>query len=298
MPTQGTIIESHQVPASVEKNRLQEYAVGIFVRYPTRSSIKKAIKKGLVFINSERGFTGDWIQGGERLELYLEPRLIESNLEYELEVLYEDDYLAVIYKPPGILVSGNKQFTIENSLEFNLKRSTQPDAVRPEPIHRLDYPTTGALLIGKTAKTVTLLNELFEHRKIRKTYLAVTIGEMQDQGTAETPIDGKWALTEFKKLKTLPSKKYDALNLIELQPVTGRRHQLRIHLSEMGHSILGDKKYGVPGHSVRGQGLYLHAANLQFPHPVTQEMLRIEARLPKKFIKLFPGAEGYGVLDV
>ena len=284
-------IETHEVPTLLVRRRLQEYAVGIFRSLPSRKSVKNAIKKGLVFINAEVGYTGDWISGGEIIELYQPNESKKPVVDFKLDILYEDEHLAVIYKPAGILVSGNKRFTIENALAFNLTKSKEADALlRPEPIHRLDYPTSGALLIGKTVRAVMALNQKFEDRSIFKSYTAVTIGNMNEAGTIETPIDDKPSRSDYKKLISIASEKYGALNLIALNPYTGRRHQLRKHLSQLGHPIFGDHLYGVEGLILKGKGLFLHATQLQFEHPITKEEIVVIAPLPKKFLKLFPEA--------
>jgi 23S rRNA pseudouridine1911/1915/1917 synthase len=284
-------METHEVPTLLVRQRLQEYAVGIFRSLPSRKSVKNAIKKGLVFINAEVGYTGDWISGGEIIELYQPNESKKPVVDFKLDILYEDEHLAAISKPAGILVSGNKRFTIENALAFNLTKSKEADALlRPEPIHRLDYPTSGALLIGKTVRAVMALNQKFEDRSIFKSYTAVTIGNMNEAGTIETPIDDKPSRSDYKKLISITSEKYSALNLIALNPHTGRRHQLRKHLSQLGHPIFGDHLYGVEGLILKGKGLFLHATQLQFEHPITKEEIVVIAPLPKKFLKLFPEA--------
>jgi len=211
-----------------------------------------------------------------------------KKLVFPLQVLFEDNHLAVIHKPAGIIVSGNKWKTITRALPDNLSPSSQPDACTPQPVHRLDFPTTGALLTGKTASGIRTLNQMFEAKKIRKTYLAITIGEMTPEGSMHTPIDDKPSETSYKVLKTAPSERFGALNLVKLYPHTGRRHQLRKHLSGIGHPILGDKEYGIENLILNGKGLYLHANSLKFEHPFTNEKLKIEDELPKKFRKIFP----------
>jgi len=282
-------IESHIVPNLEGKVRLSDYAGGIFKTIPSRKGMKKAIDKGLVELNGKPAKTSSFISEGDVIELLENPNQTRPYIELKLEVLFEDEHLAIINKPAGIEVSGNRKWTLENALGFNLKLSTESDALKfPEPIHRLDYPTSGALLIGKTATTIIALNKLFEARKVQKIYYAVTIGKMDEFGTIETPIDGKPSKSLFTVLQTVVSERFAFLNLVKLEPYTGRRHQLRKHLSKIGNPILGDRDYGIEGLILNGKGLYLHASSLRFLHPITQEELFIEAALPKKFGKLFP----------
>ena len=269
--------------------RLQEYAVGIFKTIPTKSGIKKAIKKKLVLVNGAQATTGLYINGGEQIELFqLDTETDFNRLEFPLEVLFEDDFFAIIYKPSGVLVSGNKFVTIANALTQNLQKSSESDAVKPQPIHRLDYPTSGVLLVGKTSAAIMELSQLFETKKIQKTYLAICIGNMQNSGTIDKPIEGKPSLSSYEVLKTVNSPRFKFLNLVKLSPKTGRRHQLRIHLSSINNQILGDKEYGNPELMLKGKGLYLHASTLKFEHPFTKEVITVSKELPKKFTKIFP----------
>ncbi len=204
-----------------------------------------------------------------------------------LEVLFEDEHLAVIHKPAGILVSGNSFKTIANALAQNIERSTLPDTTTPQPVHRLDFATTGILLVGKTSSSIRALNKMFEDRKIQKTYYAITIGEMDHQGLITSKIDGKNSQSNFTLIESVPSKKFGKLNLIELKPQTGRRHQLRIHLSNIGNPILGDKEYGIKNLILNGKGLYLHAYSLKFIHPFTNEKFHLKDEFPQRFKKIF-----------
>ena len=282
-------IETHKVPSLFVQQRLQDYAATIFGSIPSKKGVKNAIKKGLIYINENQGFTGDWIRGGETISLYQDQASKKPSIDIPLDVLYEDEHLAVINKPAGVLVSGNKKFTIENALPVNLSKSEQRDALlRPEPIHRLDYPTTGALLIGKTATAVIALNKLFETRKIEKIYFAVTIGNMKPEGVISSAIDGKASVSKYITIERQASPKYKNLHLVQLQPESGRRHQLRKHLAEIGNPIFGDAQYGTPGLILKGKGLYLHARSLGFLHPVTGTQIEVVAPFPKKFKQLFP----------
>ncbi len=270
-------IETFKVPVLKDRVRLSDFAPDIFKTISLKMGIKKAIKKGYVFINGTIGYTSDYIVRGEIIELF-QPLIIKSKptINLPIQVVYEDDYLAIVNKPPGILVSGNKKITLENALSTILLTSTQPDALaRPEPIHRLDYPTSGALLIGKTSKATSSLNKMFEERKIKKSYHAITIGAIKYTGTIDLPIDEKPSKSEFKTIKRLSSRKYESLNLVELIPHTGRTHQLRIHMASIENPILGDLKYGKEGLLGKGNGLYLQASYLRFIHLINIQFIMV-----------------------
>ena len=283
------LIASHSVPLQEKPIRLQEYAVGVFNTTATKSAIKKALKKKLVLVNGNTATTALFIHGGETIELYQpEKKTALKKLILPLKVLFEDEHLAIIYKPAGILVSGNAFVTIANALEQNLQKSVQKDAVPPQPVHRLDYLTSGVLLVGKTSSAITRLSKLFENKKIQKTYHAVTIGNMEQTGIINFPIDEKVAQSEFEVLESVKSERFSMLNLVKLYPKTGRKHQLRKHLSVIGNPILGDKDYGKEELILKGKGMYLHATTIAFEHPFTKETVSITTTLPKKFNKIFP----------
>nr|WP_033959337.1 RluA family pseudouridine synthase [Psychroserpens jangbogonensis] len=281
-------IETHIVPTVPSPIRLQEYGVGIFIAALTKSALKKALKKKFIKVNDVIATSATLITGGECICLSI-PEEVNPNtkLIFPLKVLFEDEYLAVIHKPAGILVSGNSFKTIANALAQNIQRSSLPDATKPQPVHRLDYATTGILLVGKTSSSIRELNKMFEDKTIEKTYYAVTIGDMNDQGKIISEIDSKKSQSNYKLFESVSSKRFGKLNLVELKPQTGRRHQLRKHLSSIGFPILGDKEYGIEPLILIGKGLYLHAYSLNFKHPFTKEEFYLKDELPKRFMKLF-----------
>ena len=282
------IKEIHTVPKLENSIRFQEYAVGIFKTLPTKSGVKKAIKKKLISINGDIATTALFILGEEKVILFeSEDSSNFKRLKLTLEVIFEDDYLAIINKPAGILVSGNKFKTISNALDQNLIKSRQLDAVKAKPIHRLDYPTTGLLLIGKTNASIIALNKLFEYKQIKKTYFAITIGQMEVSGIINTLIDNKNSETHYEVLKTVVSKRFEYLNLVKLSPKTGRRHQLRKHMLSLGNPILGDKEYCNEKLILNGKGMYLHAGILEFIHPFTKQQIKIKKDFSNKFTKIF-----------
>jgi len=268
--------------------RLQEYGVGIFPTLSTKSALKKAIKRKLIFVDGKLGATSTFIHGNEIITFQpSEEKSAKRHLQLKLEVVFEDEYLAIINKPAGILVSGNAFKTVAKALEQNLKKGSLPDAIKAQPAHRLDYATTGLLLIGKTSSSLLALNKLFEHKKIKKTYKAITMGVMDEEGIITDTIDGKEAKSKFKVHRTVPSERFEYLNLVVLSPETGRRHQLRKHLAAIGNPILGDATYGREGLVLKGKGLYLHAFSLEFMHPSTSEEMYVEKALPSKFSTIF-----------
>ena len=279
-------LEKHLVPKLSEPQRLSDYAVGIFQVITTRKGIKKAISKGLINVDDNRGTTGKLITGGETI-LLLADKSKKPVVRIDIEVIYEDDHIAIVHKPAGIVVSGNQKRNLENALPHNLTPSEQVDALpRPLPVHRLDHATSGLLLVAKTRACQTSLSNLLAERKIDKTYQAVVMGDVDGEGVIETPIKEKSATTVYKVLKSIPSDKYNSLHLIELKPITGRRHQLRIHMLENHTPILGDRKYFTEGKIASGKGLYLCSVGLKFEHPATKEVVDVSIGAPKKFGKI------------
>ena len=239
-------------------------------------------------VNDAIATTATLINGGECISISI-PKEVSPNkkLVFQLKVLFEDDYFAVIHKPAGILVSGNSFKTVANALAQNIQRSNLPDATKPQPVHRIDYATTGILLVGKTSSSIRALNKIFEDKKVEKTYYAVTIGEMKDRGEITSEIEGKKSQSNYKLIESVSSKRFGKLNLVKLKPQTGRRHQLRKHLSGIDNPILGDKEYGIDNLILGGKGLYLHAYSLDFVHPFTNKRIYFKDEIPQKFKKIF-----------
>jgi len=239
-------------------------------------------------VNDEIATSITFVTGGERISFSMIVKTSGKKLFFPLKVLFEDEYLAVIHKPAGILVSGNSFKTIANALAQNIKKSKLSDATAPQPVHRLDFATTGILLVGKTSNSIRALNKMFEERTVEKTYYAITIGEMKSSGKITSEIDGKESHSQYAMLESVHSERFGKLNLLSLHPQTGRRHQLRKHLSAIGNPILGDKDYGFEHLILKGKGLYLHAYSLKFTHPFTNEEVYFTDELPKRFKKIFP----------
>lgn len=262
--------------------------MGIFQHALTKSALKKAIKKQQLTIDGIPVTTATYICGGEIIVFKYDKAIKTAKIpELSFAILFQDNYLAAIVKPAGVLVSGNKFKTIANALPHHLQQSTLPDACIPQPVHRLDFGTSGVLLIGKTQNSIRKLNKMFENKEISKTYFAVTAGQMPVSGSISTTIEQKVSLTHFAVSCQIDSEKYQFLNLVKLDPKTGRRHQLRIHLLDIGHPILGDKIYGKDHLSSQTKGLHLHSFSVRFTHPFTHQEIYLEAPLPKRFNSIF-----------
>ena len=276
------IKETHIVPKLSETIRLQEYAATIFESLTTRSAIKKAIKKQVILIDDKIAQTGDWILEGQKIEL-LQPEIRQKSFNLKLEMIFEDDYIAVINKPAGYPTSGNYFKTIQNALAFNLKPSEAIDYLdTPQPAHRLDNPTSGILLCAKTNKALIELNRQFQEKEIQKTYTAIVEGDFpEEEQLFEDEIEEKQAKTSIKLLEKIDYKSTN-LSLVAAKPITGRTHQIRIHLANNGYPILGEKQYGPP-EIISSKGLFLASTSVAFKHPIHLNNMDFEIKLPKKF---------------
>jgi RluA family pseudouridine synthase len=278
------VLKTHIVPEGLEDIRLYDYVQQIFPSIVSRKGVKKAIAREEILVDSNKASTGHWVKVGQKIELLESTANPPKVYDLKLEVVFEDEFLAVINKPAGIPVSGNQFRTIQNAIIGNVSISKEVDALRwPKPVHRLDSPTSGLLIIAKTAKALMKLGQQFEQKTIQKKYVAIVMGETPENGVIDSDVDGLKSLSEYTKIKTFRSLRSKYLSLVELIPKTGRTHQLRIHLSSIGFPILGDKIYGDKGNILEGKGLFLCALGLNMIHPITEEPLSFKTEIPYKF---------------
>lgn len=268
--------------------RISDYDFNKLPGIMSRKGLKKAIKAGYVSVNESKVDTAYWLENGDRISID-ESVYDKPSFEWPIKVEFEDEHMAVVNKPAGMLVNGNSFRTVENALNHNLRPSTAADRLKfPQSAHRLDYHTSGLLIIGKTKSALIALKAMFEKRLIQKEYLALTIGEMPQSGLIDHPIENREASSSYEVLFAKVSKKYGFVNLLRIKPKEGRTHQIRIHLKSIGHPILGDRVYGDSRHWDMKKGLYLNAHKLTFKHPVSKEDIKVTGELPKKFLKQFP----------
>lgn len=278
------VIETHEVKAIPSKTRIYDYLPGKLSIITTRKGIKKALQNGLVLINKKRAKSGDYIKSGDQIDLLQKDISPNKIYKTKINVMYEDEHLAIVHKPAGLVVSGNRYKTLHNALPFNLDPSKEHDSLPwPLPIHRLDAPTSGLVIIAKTYSSRVTLGEMIEQRKIHKGYEAIIQGKLSCYGLLNTNVQGKEAMTKFKSVEVIPDLRNDFVTRVKLWPVTGRKHQLRIHLSRLSFPIMGDKTYGMKGNILLKKGLFLAATEVAFKHPKTGVEIEVAIPAPSKF---------------
>lgn len=265
------------------RQRFDRYCSLYLAEVSSLNRAKKWIKQGSILLNGERVETSRFVYEGDQITLQL-PEIKSEIWKKEIKVIWEDEFLAVVYKPSGISVSGNQLKTLRNALPSNLKPSHEKDRLsQPEPVHRLDKRTQGLVLIAKTNQARHLLGDLFQNRKIAKEYQCLCLGEVEN-GESREEIDKKSAHTAWQVLSTIPSYFTDSLSHLKIQIFTGRQHQIRKHLFWKGHPILGDDLYCFP-HPLRSKGLFLFATKLGLIHPISGQHIEFSLDVPDKITK-------------
>lgn len=268
----------------------------------TRSYVKKLIDDKKASINGKYVKAGEKLREGDQISIeFSAPEEIEAVPEnIPLDIRYEDDDLAVINKPQGMVVhagAGNASGTLVNALLYNLKNLSGINGkLRPGIVHRLDKNTSGLLLVAKNDFAHHSLASQIEKKSCHRYYLAVLEGSLKtEEGRITTNIsrdkkhrtlmnvcsegEGKLAITDYKVVKN-----YVGYSLVEFALQTGRTHQIRVHASRvLHHPIVGDREYNP---STKLDGQLLHAYKIEFSHPRTGERITIEAEVPEHF-KLF-----------
>lgn len=263
----------------------------------SRSHIKNLITKGLVLVDGKASKAGLALKKGMQISIETkQPEKISTEAEnIDFEIVYEDQDLAVINKPQGLVVhpcSSTKSGTLVNGLLFKLSDLSGINGeLRPGIVHRLDKDTSGLLVIAKNDMAHVSLAEQIKNKTCHRNYLALLEGNLKDDsGRIETYIardpkdrkkmsvqnSGRIAITDYKVLQ-----RFEKTCLVEFSLQTGRTHQIRVHSKFLNHPIVGDKTYGKEVKSLAGQ--LLHAYKISFMHPRTHEQMTFEANLPDYF---------------
>ena len=197
---------------------------------------------------------------------------------------FEDEHLVVAWKPHGVLTSGNTGRTFVREVQRTVSEASKAPIF---PCHRLDFGTSGWVVFGKHKEAARELGLLFESRRITKRYVALVHGLIPPAMKLAWPLEGKAAETGVSLLAEGSIAGAGPVSFIQARPVTGRTHQIRRHLFQSGHGIVGDDRYGDPERRYRGKGLFLSAYGLGFDHPIEPDIkVNLQALPSKKFSKL------------
>ena len=198
----------------------------------------------------------------------------------EIRVEFEDEHLIVVWKPHGILTSGNSGKT----LRWKVRKITGFDLI--EPCHRLDFATSGWVIFGKNMTAIRAVNEAFQSGRVRKKYWTICHGKLARELIINLPLDGKpsASIVQAKAHGTLAQS--EDLTAAIVETLSGRTHQIRRHLMAAGHAIVGDDKFFPPKGIYKGRGLFLCAHHLSFMHPITGKSLDFRSLPSKKFTSI------------
>jgi len=281
----------------------------------SRNLVQSMIEKGEILLDGKIVKVSHKVKTGDKIEIDLEKLEAETSSEHDrkipkaeklpLDIIYEDDDILVVNKPAGMVVHpacGNYSGTLVNALlnyegfrtEFNEPKDTDDErhVLRPGIVHRLDKDTSGIMLVAKTGVAHRKLSGQLKNRTMEKKYIAVVKGIIDlDQGIINLPLnhdkknrlkmvvdreEGKEAITHYRVIERNKEKNFTVL---EAMPKTGRTHQIRIHLSHIGHPVLGDTVYNGP--VVKGLSRQaLHAKSISFSHPAKNTTVEFSAKIP------------------
>lgn len=268
----------------------------------SRTMIQKLIENGNILVNDGKKKLSYKVGPNDIITIEM-PEVKEVNLkpqEIPIEVVYEDNDIIVVNKPKGLVVhpaNGNPDGTLVNAIMAICKDSLSGigGELRPGIVHRLDKDTSGLLIIAKNDKAHIAMSNQIKNREVKKIYIALVRGVVkEDEATIDMPIgrstkdrkkmaitkNGKQAITHFKVLK-----RYLKYTLLEIKIDTGRTHQIRVHMAEIGHPVVGDMVYSNGKNDFGIEGQMLHAKSLDFKHPITGKQMHLTAELPEYFKK-------------
>ena len=266
----------------------------------SRVAIQRLIDKEKVLVNGKKIKNSYRVQENDKIILEEEiPQEIELKAQdIPIEIIYEDNDIIVVNKPKGLVVhpaNGNPDGTLVNAIMAICKDSLSGigGEIRPGIVHRLDKDTSGILIIAKNDKAHINLSEQIKNHKVKKTYVAIVRGIVKEnEATINMPIgrstkdrkkmavvkNGKEAITHFRVLKR---NEKENISVLEVNIETGRTHQIRVHLTEIGYPIIGDTTYSSGKNKWGIKGQCLHSKSIEFKHPVTGKIMFLEAPIPE-----------------
>lgn len=280
--------------------RLDQFLVQI-IEDTSRTDVQNRIKEGLITVNGNTVKPNYKIKEDDLIES-LERELVDSEIKPEnlnLDIVYEDDDVAVVYKPKGMVVhpaAGHNSGTFVNGLMYELDSLSGINGeLRPGIVHRIDKDTSGLLMVAKNDVAHRDLSEQLQNKTVDRKYVALVHGVIpHNKGTIDAPIgrnpkerqemavvdNGKDAVTHFNVIE-----RYEDYTLVECILETGRTHQIRVHMNYIGYPIVGDPKYGQKT-KFKTNGQLLHAGTVGFIHPTTKEHLVFKSDLPVEFTEV------------
>jgi len=298
MSEQSFIVEAADVGKRIDVFVAQNY------NNLSRSFLKRHIESGLVVVNDTPERAGYKLRVGDVVKMQEPVEIVADILpeEIELDIVYEDDAIIVINKPKGMVVHpapGHYSGTLVNALMFHCRGSLSSinGVLRPGIVHRIDMDTSGLLVAAKSDAAHKSLSEQISERKVKKVYEAITLNVIKEDtfeinkpiGRSErdrkkmrvTDKNSKEAITNVKVIERFPANTF-----VEAELITGRTHQIRVHLAHLGYPLLGDSTYGAQKCKYRLQGQALFAKTLGFLHPISGEYVEFEAKRPEYMEKL------------
>ncbi len=272
----------------------------------TRSYIKNLIEDGKITVNGKCVKAGYSLRENDKVNVEIvKEKIIEALPEnIDLDIIYEDNDIIIVNKPKGMVVhpaNGNINGTMVNSLMYSHKDklSSINGTIRPGIVHRIDKDTSGILVVAKNDNAHKNLSEQFKVHSINRKYVALVKGIIkEDEMTINLPIgrstkDRKKMAVKYKNSRNaithikVDKRYYNSnLTLVEATLETGRTHQIRVHLSYIGHPLLGDEVYGKKDNRFKVEGQMLHAKILGISHPSTGKYMEFESKLPDEYLEL------------